>query len=68
MYCTDISGNLKTEHTQSLLLLLLHLGNWSRGPAVSMRSELLVAPKKLVQFLLLAVFVVPVEDEKYIFY
>jgi hypothetical protein len=25
------SGHLKTEHTESLLLLLRHLGNWFRG-------------------------------------
>jgi hypothetical protein len=32
-----------------------HLGNWSRGPAVSMKSELLVAHEKLGQFPLLTV-------------
>jgi hypothetical protein len=35
------------EHTESLILMRRHLGNWSSGPAVSMRSELLVAHKKL---------------------
>ena len=54
------SGNLKTEHTESLSLLRCHLGNWPRGPAVSTRSELLVAQEKLGQFLLLTVYVVPV--------
>jgi hypothetical protein len=54
------SGHLKTEHTESLLLLRRHLGNWPRGPAVSMRSELLVAREKLGQFPLLTVRVVPV--------
>jgi hypothetical protein len=49
------SGHLKTEHTGSLLLLRLHLGIWSRGPAVSMRRELLVAHEKLEQILLLTV-------------
>jgi hypothetical protein len=39
--------HLKTEHTRRLLLLRRHLGNWPRGPAVSMRSELLVAHEKL---------------------
>ena len=38
----------------------LHLGNWPRGPALSMRSELLVAREKLGQFPLLTVYVVPV--------
>jgi hypothetical protein len=37
------SGHLETTYTESLLLLRRHLGNWSRGPAVSIRSELLVA-------------------------
>jgi hypothetical protein len=46
------------EHTESLLLLRLHLANWFRGPAVSMRSELLVAHEKLGQFPLLTVYVV----------
>jgi len=54
------SGHLKTEHTESLFLLRRHLGNWPRGPAVSMRSELLVAHEKLGQLLLLTVYVVPV--------
>jgi hypothetical protein len=40
------SGHIKTEHAESLLLLGRHLGNWSRGPAVSMRSELVVAHEK----------------------
>jgi hypothetical protein len=37
-----------------------------RGPAVSMRSELLVAHEKLRQFPLLTVYVVSVQGEKYI--
>ena len=54
------SVHLKTEHTESLFLLQRHLGNWLRGPAVSMRSELLVAHEKLGQLPLLTVYVVPV--------
>jgi hypothetical protein len=46
-------GHLKAEYTESLLLLRRHLGNWSRGPAVSMRSELPVALENLGQFSLL---------------
>jgi len=46
-------------HKESLFLLRRHLGNWPRGPAVSMRSELLVEHEKLGQFLLLTVYVVP---------
>ena len=34
--------------------------NWPRNPAVSMRSELLVAHEKLGQLPLLTVYVVPV--------
>jgi hypothetical protein len=52
------SGHLKTEHTESLLLLRRHLGNWSHGNAVSMRIELLVALEKVGQFSLLTVYVV----------
>jgi hypothetical protein len=48
------------EHTESLFLLRRHLGNWPRGTAVSMRSELLVAHEKLGQLPLLTVYVVPV--------
>jgi len=44
----------------SISLLRRHLGNWPRGPAVSMRSELLVAHEKLGELLLLTVYVVPV--------
>jgi hypothetical protein len=43
LYCNHRSGHLKTEHTESLFVLWRHRGNWPRGPAVSMRSELLVA-------------------------
>jgi hypothetical protein len=49
LHCNHRSGHLKTEHTESLLLLRRHVGNWSRDPAVSMRSELLVAHEKLGQ-------------------
>jgi hypothetical protein len=55
------SGHLKTEHTESLFLLWHHLGNWPRGPAVSMRSELLVEHEKLGQLPLHTVLVVPVQ-------
>jgi hypothetical protein len=47
------------EHTERLLLLLRRFGNWSRCPALSMRSKLLVVHEKLGQFLLLVVYVVP---------
>jgi hypothetical protein len=53
-------GQLKTEHTESVFLLRRHLGNWTSSPAVSMRSELLVAHEKLGQLPLLTVYVVPV--------
>ena len=54
------TGHLKTEHTESLFLLRRHLGNWPRGPAVSMRCEPQVAHEKLWQLLLLTVYAVPV--------
>ena len=60
LHCNHRSGHLKTDHTESLFLLRRHLGNWPRGPAVSMRSELLVAHEKLGQLPLLTVNVVPV--------
>jgi len=60
LHCNHRSGHLKTEHTESLFLLRRHLGNWLRGPAVSMRNELLVAHEKLGQLPLLTVYVVPV--------
>jgi hypothetical protein len=60
LHCNHRSGHLKTEHTESLFLLRRHLGNRPRGPAVSMRSELLVAREKLGQFPLLTVYVLPV--------
>jgi hypothetical protein len=47
LHCNHRSGHLKTEHTEGLLLLRSHLGNLSRGPAVSMRSELLEAHERL---------------------
>jgi hypothetical protein len=55
LHCNHSSGHLKTEYTESLPLLVSHLGKWSRGPAVSTRSELLVAHEKLGQFPLLTV-------------
>jgi hypothetical protein len=48
------------EHTEILFLLRHHLGDWPRGSAVSMRSELLVAHEKLGQLPLLTVYDVPV--------
>jgi hypothetical protein len=48
------------EHTESLFLLRHYLGNWPRGPAVSMKSELLVAHEKLGQLPLLTVYGLPV--------
>ena len=60
LHCNHRSGHLKTEQTESLFLLRRHLGNWPRGLAVSMRSELLVAHEKLGQLPLLTVYVVPV--------
>ena len=51
-------------HTERLFLLRRHLGNWPRGPAVSKKSELLVAYEKLGQLPLLTVYVVPVYGEK----
>ena len=59
LHCNHRSGHLKTEHTESLFLLRRHLGNWPRGPAVSMKSELLVAHEKLGQLPPLTVYVVP---------
>jgi len=60
LHCNHRSGHLKMQHTESLFLLRRHLGNWPRGPAVSMRSELLVAHEKLGQLPLLTVYIVPV--------
>ena len=60
LHCNHRSGHLKTKHTESLFLLRRHLGNWPRGPALSMRSELLVVHEKLEQLPLLTVYVVPV--------
>jgi hypothetical protein len=50
LHCNHRFGHLKTEHAESLLLLRRHLGNWSRGTAVCMISELLVAHEKLDSF------------------
>jgi hypothetical protein len=60
LHCNHRSGHLKTEHTESLLLLQRHLLNWPRGHAVSLRSEQLVAHEKLGQLPPLTVYVVPV--------
>jgi hypothetical protein len=57
LHCNHRSGHLKMEHTESLFLLRRHLGNWPRGPAVSMRSELLVAHEKRGQLPLLTVYI-----------
>jgi hypothetical protein len=57
--CTAITDlDTSKRSTQKPLLLRRHLGYWSRGPEVSMRSELLVAHGKLGQFPLLRVYVV----------
>ena len=60
LHSNQRSGHLKTEHTERLFLLRRHLGNWPRGPALSMRNELLVVHEKLGQLPLLTVYVVPV--------
>ena len=60
LHCNHRSGHLKTEHTESPFLLRRHLVNWPRGPAVGMRSEMLVANEKLGQLPLLTVYVEPV--------
>jgi hypothetical protein len=60
LQCNHRSGHLKTEHTESLLLMRLHLGNWSRGPSVSIGTERLVAHEKRGQFPLLTVYILPV--------
>ena len=60
LHCNHRSGHLKTEHTESVFLLRRHLENCPRGPAVSMKSELLVAHEKLRHLPLLTVYVVSV--------
>jgi len=60
LHCNHRSGHLKTEYTESIFLLQHHLGNWPRGPEVSLRSELLVANEKFGQLRLLTVWFVPV--------
>ena len=60
LQCNHRSGHLKTEHTENLFVLRRHLVNWPRGPAVSMKSELLVAHAKLGQLPLLTGYVLPV--------
>jgi hypothetical protein len=64
LYCNLRSVHLKTEHTESLFLLLRRLENWPRGLAVSIRSELLVAHEKLGLLPLLTAYLVTVKDEK----
>ena len=49
------SANGVAKGDESLFLLRRHLVNWPRGPAVSMRGELLVAHEKLGELLLLTV-------------
>ena len=56
---TDLETS-KRSTKKAFFLLRRHLGNWPRGPAVSMRSELLAAHEKLGQLALLTVYVVPV--------
>jgi len=56
----SFQDGVATGKAESLFLLRRHLGNWPRGPALSMRNELLVAHEKLGQLLLLTVYVVPV--------
>jgi hypothetical protein len=58
--CNNRSGHLKTKNTESLLLLQHHLGNCCRGPAVSVKSELLVASEKRGHFPLLIAYPMPV--------
>jgi hypothetical protein len=41
LHCNHRSWHLKTEHTERLFLLRRHLGIWPRGPAVTMKSQLL---------------------------
>jgi hypothetical protein len=60
LHCNHRPGHLKTEHTESIFLLRRHLGNWPCGPAVIMRSTLLVTHKKLGQLPLRTVHVVHV--------
>jgi hypothetical protein len=59
-HCNHRSGHVKTEHSESLLLLRRHLENWSCGPAVRMSCELLLANKKFGQLPLLTMYVMPV--------
>ena len=56
---TDLDTS-KRSTQKAFFLLRRHLGNWPRGPALSMRSELLVAHEKRGQLPLLKVYVVPV--------
>jgi hypothetical protein len=59
-FCARFRDAGYTKHTESRFLLRRHLGDWPRGPAVSMRSELLVGHEKLGQLPLLTVYIVPV--------
>ena len=58
-HCNHRPGHLKTEHIESRLLLRRHVGNWPHGPALSIRSKLLVAHTKLGQLPLLWVKLCP---------
>jgi hypothetical protein len=59
LHCNNRFGHLKTKHTESLLLLWRQLGNWSHGPAVSMRCKLLISREKFGQFPLMTVTLYP---------
>ena len=52
LHCNHRSGHLKTEHTESLLLLRRHLVKW---PSSKQKSELPVAHEKLGELQLLTV-------------
>ena len=51
----DPANGVAKGEAGCLLLLRRHFGKWPRGPAVSMRSELLVAHEKLGQLPVLTV-------------
>jgi hypothetical protein len=38
LHCNHRSGRIKKEYTESFLLLRRHIGNWSRGPLISMKK------------------------------
>jgi hypothetical protein len=60
LHCNHRSGHLKNVARRKPSPAARHLGNWSRGPAVRMRSELLVEHRKRRLFLLMTVHVVSV--------